>query len=470
MKGGVINKRSSIVRNFVFTLPAFLVLSIQSDYLGWMTAIVGVFALYSIVRFIDKFGEAIQVIELIKIMVLIQWLFAPCLYSMIYKNHLVDWQWWYLRMNVPIEEYLQLAVPSTIGILIGLSFFRNRINDNLYKQLIEQIDLRKEENFRKGLILSIIGAVSITITPYVSEELRFVFTLFSTCLYVGVIYIFYSANRLRLAVLSFFILYIVYSSLSTGMFGSLIWWPLLIIMMITIGRKFSFSFKMSIVMIALISFSLLQGVKLQYRQITWVQEHSNAYNGMSNTDILSSLLVKQLSGTGVDLMDWNYYYPIINRLNQGFHVANAMKHTPAVEPYAYGETIFTSVMATVVPRVFWPGKPKAGGKENYYRFTGVYLTNASMNIGQIGDAYVNFTKAGAPFFLLFYGIFISGYYFSLIKRACKRPTLLLWIPLLFIDIINVENDFFSTFNYAIKALLFVLFMFWLFPRLFKISL
>lgn len=464
------SNRSTIIWDLIFSLPGLLILRIQDGFLGWATSIIAFITLFSIIRFIRKFGETVQVVELIKIMVLVQWLFAPCLYSVIYQNNLVKWQWWYLRMNVPIEDYLQLAVPSTFAMILGMSIFGSKINDRLYVQIVEQILLSRELNFTKGLVLSVTGTVAMTLEPYVSDELRFIFTLLSTCLYIGVIYIYYSSNKSRVLVLSFFILYIVYKSLSTGMFGSLIWWPLLILMMVTIGKRFRFSLKMFIVVLALVLFSLLQGIKLQYRHITWAQEYSGAYKGRSNTDILSGLLVKQVVGQGVDLLDWNYYYPIINRLNQGFHVANAMKHTPLIEPYAYGETIFTSILATIVPRVFWPDKPKAGGKENYYRFTGVYLTNASMNIGQIGDAYVNFTNIGAPVFLFFYGVFISGYFLSLVKRACKKPTLLLWMPLLFIDIINVENDFFSTFNYAIKAVVFVLFIFWLFPRIFKLSL
>ena len=94
-------------------------------------------------------------------------------------------------------------------------------------------------------------------------------------------------------------------------------------------------------------------------------------------------------------------------MNQGWLVAMTMKKVPDKFDFAYGETIWQSVAAAIVPRFIWPDKPEAGGKANLKRFWGYNLVGFSMNIGPFGEGYANFDKIGGIIYMFFYGLFFN---------------------------------------------------------------
>lgn len=457
------------LKYLVLCLPVLLILNINDGFLGWITLLSGSYFLYRFFSFLDRIGSEILVLDLIEMLVILQWLFAPALYYLFYTHNLVKWEWWYYKMKVEPEAYFLLSIPCSLTFIVGLRLYYPRLN-YLLNLIFLKLKALGKHNFKTGLLLSIFGIIASVVGRFVSIELSFIFTLLSTCLYVGVLYIYFSNHSLRIPILLVFVFYIVYNAVNSGMFGAVIWWPLLLVMFITFGYKISFYWKFAGAVSLFIIFSILQSVKSQYRFITWRGVGANKYENSSNSEILQSLVSTQVKTKGFNMLDWNSYFSIVSRLNQGFHVTRAMTYTPSVEPYAYGETIFLSLVASFVPRIFWADKPKAGGKENYFRFTGIRLNRVSMNIGQIGDAYVNFTMFGAPIFLLLYGLFLQKFFLKIITRSLQHPTLILWIPFFFIELLNVENDFFTTFNYALKSFLFVVFIFWFLQKGLKFKL
>src|SRR5437588_7132358 len=62
---------------------------------------------------------------------------------------------------------------------------------------------------------------------------------------------------------------------------------------------------------------------------------------------------------------------IQHRIDQSHLLSEAMRHTPAKEPFAEGATIVQDVVYSMVPRFLWAEKPVAlGGSEFVSRFTG----------------------------------------------------------------------------------------------------
>ncbi len=110
-------------------------------------------------------------------------------------------------------------------------------------------------------------------------------------------------------------------------------------------------------------------------------------------------------------------------MNQGWLVAFTMKRVPAAHPFAYGETIVTSIEAAILPRFIWNDKPNAGGKPNLLRFWGFVIYGVSMNIGPLGEAYANFDVNGGIFYMFFYGLFFNYMFSRLLKYSEKRPTI-----------------------------------------------
>ena len=79
------------------------------------------------------------------------------------------------------------------------------------------------------------------------------------------------------------------------------------------------------------------------------------------------------------------------RMNQGGVVSRVMAHTPVAEPFANGETIVDTFIAVFLPRFLAPNKKKAGGRENYQRFTGFEIRpGTSINISPLGEMWANF--------------------------------------------------------------------------------
>ena len=158
-----------------------------------------------------------------------------------------------------------------------------------------------------------------------------------------------------------------------------------------------------------------------------------------------------------------------HRFNQGWLISVAMDRVPKVVPYANGETIGISLLASLVPRVFWPDKPESGGKYNMERFLGWKNTGFSMNISPVGEAWVNFGAIGGIAFMFSYGLALRFFFYFLIKLTYLTPTLIFWFPLIFFYVIITESDVLTVFNHLIKTSFFVWLIFFTYSKLFGIK-
>ncbi|MCF6243135.1 MAG: hypothetical protein L3J74_17570, partial [Bacteroidales bacterium] len=142
----------------------------------------------------------------------------------------------------------------------------------------------------------------------------------------------------------------------------------------------------------------------------------------------------------------------IDRINQGWIVARIMSHVPRYEPFANGETIVTGIRASLIPRFLDPNKPKAGGRNYFTRFTGKLISdNTSMGLSPLGEAYANFGSTGGIVFMFLLGLFYNFYLFLLLRLSNKYYSMILWIPLLFLQVIKAETDFVVVLNHLVKA-------------------
>ncbi|RMD99002.1 MAG: hypothetical protein D6816_15475, partial [Bacteroidetes bacterium] len=109
------------------------------------------------------------------------------------------------------------------------------------------------------------------------------------------------------------------------------------------------------------------------------------------------------------------------------------------------------------PRALWPNKPEAGGAEKMMRFCGFDVQGSGMNIGLLGEAYVNFGFGGAAVFLFLFALFLNYIYTWFLKVGQERPYIVLWLPLAFFGALSVETDFVTVLNHLIKFFLFFFF-------------
>jgi hypothetical protein len=274
---------------------------------------------------------------------------------------------------------------------------------------------------------------------------------------VGVFYVLYSPIKNRKFV--FLVIAITLGeSIAIGMFGELIFILALSLCLILLGKNISFTKKLSFAIAGIYLILLIQSVKNDYRSVVWKS------GGGGDPLYFSALIGDRIANPSM-MLEEKVSFLTATRMNQGWLVGTTMYFVPNKFPYANGETIWQSIAASFVPRFIWPDKPESGGKANLKRFWGFNLVGYSMNIGPIGEAYGNFGKWGGIFYMFFYGLFFNILLSTLLRLANKRPTLILWLPFLFLYAIGIETDLLTTMNSLLKGIFFT----WLIFKIFKIG-
>ena len=112
---------------------------------------------------------------------------------------------------------------------------------------------------------------------------------------------------------------------------------------------------------------------------------------------------------------------VLERADMTHLLAAQVRYQPQYEPYAYGETVVSSLF-TLVPRAVWPDKPiVAGGSEFVARFTGLRWTDAT----SVGLPYPFELYANGGTLLVVIGLAFIGYLGGRLERALgERQTCL----------------------------------------------
>ena len=98
---------------------------------------------------------------------------------------------------------------------------------------------------------------------------------------------------------------------------------------------------------------------------------------------------------------------IVERVDMTDILAAQVRYQPDYEPYAFGETIYSSFY-TLIPRFLWPDKPiVAGGSEFVARFTGLY--RAADDATSVGLPYPFELFANGGWFFVVLGLGVIGY-------------------------------------------------------------
>jgi hypothetical protein len=155
----------------------------------------------------------------------------------------------------------------------------------------------------------------------------------------------------------------------------------------------------------------------------------------------------------------SFFRPVVSRLNQGWLVSLVMKKSIANNTFLYGKTIINAVIIAIVPRILWPNKPEAGGKENIKNYTDFQLNNStSMNIGILGELFVNFGFY-APVGLFLYGLFLRLTINRLQNNLSRENKLYYYLlPFVFLGFLGSGNDIAMQLTTFFKSFIFIFFL------------
>ena len=441
---------------FIFSLVLFLFLSMLLFTSLSLLSIFG-FLLFVLVvfRFLDNLGEKIEIRDFFLLLATLQWLVGPVLSYTFFPGsaHLY-------AMSVEEKVYMGYVLPATIAFAVGLYFPLGRKQDDVF--LFENIRSFSFSFPDFGYWVIGIGILSHIISPFAPPVLGFVFFLLKNLVFIGLFYILLSPRPLKWWFFAGTVLFMLSSALVSGMFHDLLLWLSFMFIMTAYIFKYSLLKRSFLAALAFLFVILIQSIKTEYRQT--IRDPYIVFEGRGQK-AFTRLLREKVQEPRV-LVSRENLMGTIDRFNQGWIISRIMNHTPVMEPYARGETIKEALNASILPRFLAPGKVIAGGQQNFERFTGKHINpGTSMNLSLVGEAYANFGVSGGVVFMFFTGLLFNFVLVLIIRLSRNHPTLVFWIPLIFLQVVKAETDFVTVLNFLVKASLVTWGMFWFFRRI-----
>jgi hypothetical protein len=410
-----------------------------------------------VLKFVQDLGKRIEVRDLIAFLALMQWIVGPVMaYNILPYDELY-------YMDVDEVTYMHYVVPACVALIIGLYF---PITD---ERIIDDEDIKKLKEFISdkqllGYLIAAVGLAAGFAGKFLPKSLSFLFFLLSGMQFVGVYIILFSKSKLKWFAFTGVMGLVIFQAVLMGMFGELILWMMFSLLIVAFVLKIPMPVKIAILGVGFIMVMLIQSTKEEYRMATWYSDSDK-----SNGEIYKEVILSRLENPSV-LFETSAMQNVGARLNQGWIIARIIGHMPEKHPFVKGETIETAIYAGLLPRVLAPSKAKAGGRANFERFTGTELPETtSMDISLVGEGYANYGVLGGIVFLFFIGLFYNVIIIKVISLSKTYPTLILWLPILFFQVIKAETDFATVFNHFTKAALVAFIVFFGMTKILKLK-
>lgn len=433
----------SIVSIFVFYF--------SFDYL-LITSIGLSFSLYISLRFIDLLGKAYPLKELICLLSALQWVVGA---KISYEYGDIHYKYY---MYVDESEYMFLVVPSVVLMYIGLKLFRL---PNLKAKL--DLDIEKSEIDRGRIIRTantlLFSGVSALVLSKVStiSGMGFVLFLMSLLIYVSVGYYFYLYPKKRTLIFLLILLIAFLEALTNGMFHNFLLVGVFLFALY-VGGNTSFYKKVIIILIASIFINVIHIVKKDYREVIWKSQVNN------KVEVFVQLLEKEffVSASESEALTSNVKQEedmknVTTRVNQGWIISKVIDHVPKYQDFIHGESVRDAISASLLPRFLFPDKSSGlDAKRTFEKVTGLRLIGStSMGLSLVGEFYANYGTYGAWVAMLSYGLFIGFFLRTIVRISGTSPFILLWLIVIFFQVIKAETELIKVLNHIIKASIFV---------------
>ncbi len=373
---------------------------------------------------------------------------------------------------MPIDEvsYFQFVLPAIIifNLLLCWPISSKQCQDEgifFQLRLKKSLEILNSSKINPKLFI-ILGTLMYFLQSYLPVDFQYIGYLFFTSSFVGFLMLYLnSLEKYRLIFITYFILFLIYVSILSSMFTIVVYMGMTISSFIFIGSKISFWRK--ILMIIMVSSFLftLQNLKIVLRSSS-----SSNINGLTSALYLNQMFT-QGSGREINFFESNYFFTSYVRSNQGFLVAKVIKYFPVAKEFDNGAYLGQAIFSSLIPRVFWPDKPKAGGRFTFEYFTGDKLVgNTSMNVSPLGEAYGSFGPGLGILYMALLALFIRGVYLWFISLTYTIPFLIFWFPVVFYQLTySMETDSLQIFNSLFKSGTFVFILYVMSPSLFGIK-
>lgn len=416
--------------------------------------------IFVFVKFYFDMGKRVEIRDVISLMATIQWILGPAMAYHLFPEHPV----FYMAVDEP--AYMNFVVPACYALVIGLylPLSRNRAIDHL------QFDRIREFVMDKPMLAYYLigcGLFFSMISSYMPNSLEFLFFLLGNMQFVGLFLLMLTPQaRFKWPLFGLVMFLLISNAVLQGMFHQLLLWLIFMFLIMALIFRFSLYTKTVFFLLGIIAVVIIQSMKDDYREETWYKNELSD----SKENIFRDVLMERINNPST-IFEGEMMNNMNTRLNQGWIIARIINHVPEKEPFCEGETIQRAAEAAILPRILNPNKAVAGGHENFERFTGTYINKkTSMDLSIAGEAYANFGIPGGVIFLFLLGLSYNWVLIYILRVSIKHPVLVLWIPLLFFQVIKAETDFSTVLNHLIKSSLVVAAVYWGFKNVLKIEL
>jgi hypothetical protein len=449
--------------------------SIASGIVFFLSLVTNWYFLLSLMLFtlavlavLAKLGKGIVLRELIALYSIFIYLVMAILGYTVYSRDNALAKLWLRYMPVPAELYFGFALPATAAFSFilcwpidtkGISDEGQGINT-----LIDRCRQKLQEFPKISIYIILTGIVMYYIGSFLPTSLQFIATLFFWSSFAGILYLYYTSNfKHRWIWLLLFLVFNVVNAIQGGMFTIVAYMGITIFSFFFVGKKTVYWKKLLIFTVGAFLLILIQNVKQTYRKTIW----NRTYEG-NKLLLFSNVIVDKLNST-TTFFETEAFFPIYYRTNQGINVALVMRRFPNNQPFDNGKNLMQTLAASLVPRLLWPDKPEAGGKQNMLYYAGATIRNYSTNVGPLGEAYGSFGNIGGVIYMFVLGAFIRWSYKRVFIISKKIPLILFWIPVMFYQITySAESDTLQILNSLFKSAFFVWLVVVILPQWFGI--
>jgi hypothetical protein len=425
-------------------MPVALLIALASVLAGVevVTAIgLGVFA-YAVMQYVNALGKELGILELAFFLAALQWVFAAFL------AYYFDAETLKYHMYVDEQTYMNFVVPGTIAFGLGLHLIRSQVD---IRALRNHLAGAYSANSRVPFVLLGIGVLADLALPFAPGVLKFVVFMAVQVQFIAVVYLFAMRSRYRWQVMAVVISLAVVSSAETGMFHNIILWSALLFSFVNLEIKLGRAGRYAIITVGFLVLALVQQVKGAYRE--------TLYHGYKGAPVV--LLAEMMLDPGrhrVDDPTVDELGKVNARFNQGWVISAVMDRIPSSRDFDHGASLGQALADSVLPR-FLTEKREVFVSDAFREYTGLYVAaGTSIGVSVIGEAWANFGYWGIAF-MLAWGLAMSGVLALSIRLSRIYPTLLLWAPLIFLQVVKAETELVVVLNHLVKASVFVALMY-----------
>ncbi len=425
-------------------------------------AMISSITLYTFIDLLKSVGKTVPIVELAVFFMVLQMLYTPAIEFYFYPRFLES-QEWISFMVTDEKTYFDFTLPATIFFVLGTYLPYNRNNINIF---IEQGMAKIQDNTAKiekvGILLIILGVISTALKSLVNiGGINFILLLFSFFKFIGLFYLIACKSRYQKIGIFVIMVPFILTTFVSSVFINLVIWTFFLGSYLILNKRYSMTFKIVGVAGLIFLGTIIQVTKHQYRKIVWENKGK-----IENTrlETFGKLVADQVNSIDQSTFILNFSV-LTQRLNQGFILSYILENIPNQRPFVNGQYFYRELLGIALPRFVYPDKPVVGDRKKFEYFAGWRLSNKTMmNVGIMGDGYGNFGPLGGIAFCFSFGLFVSLFYKRMILWSINRPTLLLWIPLIFFYVMRAGNEFYIIANWMVKVGILVLLYFLIFER------